>query len=220
LLAKDFVAADELVDGELRKFPEDVWLRAQQADIRLYQNDFEAALRLYTELQERAAGIGSAFYSNILLSRLICQIQTNDIAGVEVQLDCYLSSGASIAEKINVLDAIASATLMMENPSALNEAERWARKALELAPGVLTIKGTLGSILSELNRDTEAEPLLEECYRRSPQPHDQGIAALYLGLIRHRRGEIKDAKKLIDRSVILHPEDWVIKRSGKILSAG
>jgi Tfp pilus assembly protein PilF len=124
-------------------------------------------------------------------------------------------------EKVKLLDCFASYILYKSASSFLNNAERQARQALELAPGTLTLKGSLGGILVEQGRFAEAEPLLRECLERSPALHDQGISSFYLGVAKLSAGDRIEAKRLIKRGMVLHPEPWLLaKAKGKLTELG
>jgi hypothetical protein len=100
----------------------------------------------------------------------------------------------------------------------LKQAEKAARLGLETVPGTLTLKGTLGAILTEQNRFEEAEPMLRECLERSPAQHDQGISSVYLGIIKLRQGQTEEGKRLIRHGTTLYPQAWLVAKAGAALS--
>ena len=95
----------------------------------------------------------------------------------------------------------------------MDRAEKAVRLALEIAPGTLTLKGTLGGILVERGEFKEAESLLRECLERSPAYHDQGISSFYLGLIRLQEGRVDEGKRLIKNGTTLYPEAWLLAKA-------
>jgi len=122
--------------------------------------------------------------------------------------------------KLRVLDALACHFLYKPSSPWLNLAEKLARLGLEIVPGTLTLKGTLGAILTEQGKFAEAEPLLRECLERSPGQHDQGISSVYLGFIRLREGKTEEGKRLVEHGTILYPEPWLVAKANAKLAAG
>ncbi len=140
-------------------------------------------------------------------------ISQNDVARAERVCLAWTNQSVMIEDKIRSLDCLASLLLYKSIPGSLGTAERLARQALDLAPGTLTLKGTLGGILAEQGRIAEAEPLLRECLERSPELHDQGISALYLGVVKLATGRRAEAKRLIRQGMVLHSEPWLLAKA-------
>jgi hypothetical protein len=86
-----------------------------------------------------------------------------------------------------------------------------------MAPGTLTLKGTLGSILVEQGNYAEGELLLHDCLDRSPALHDRAITSFYLGMIKVRIGDAKQGKRLIKRGMKMYPEAWMIAKGNMLL---
>jgi tetratricopeptide (TPR) repeat protein len=102
---------------------------------------------------------------------------------------------ASTAEKIFVLDQLASLPVYRGLTTYLDEADRWSREALSLAPESLTLQGTRGGILVERGRFEEALPLLKNVVRKSHAPIDHFTSYFYLGLIAKHHGDLKAMRK-------------------------
>jgi tetratricopeptide (TPR) repeat protein len=177
------------------------------------QKDFPAAEAL---LDQALAGtpeskaIGRWPLQHLKLEYIVLQ---NDVSRAEKACLDWVNQAATIEEKIRILDGFISQVLYKSIVSFLNTAERLARQALELAPGTLTLKGTLGGVLVEQGRFAEAEPLLRECLERSPALHDQGISAFYLGVAKLSIGDRNEAKRLIKRGMVLYPEPWLLAKA-------
>src|SRR5581483_10952227 len=122
-----------------------------------------------------------------------------DFARAESLVAEFLNAGWPVTERIQFIDQLACASLREEQPRFLSQVEGWTRAALELAPGTLTLKGTLGGVLVEQGRCAEAEPLLRDCHDRSTALPDQGITAYYLGVIAQQAGRQKQARDLMRR---------------------
>jgi len=138
------------------------------------------------------------------------------------ECNVLLSLELSASKKVEFLDLLACVPLYREISShglctALELAEFSARKALGLAPGRLTLKGTLGALVVEQGDLRQAEPLLRECYNRSSANTDLGICSYYLAVIAESKSEINTAAKLARESVHLCPLPWLRRKSTALL---
>lgn len=77
-------------------------------------------------------------------------------------------------------DSFASGVLFRYQPPCFEEALLLVRRASELCPELLTLKGTMGGLLFEMGERDEARPLLQACYDGNGSPADRGISAAYL----------------------------------------
>lgn len=142
----------------------------------------------------------------------------NDVSRAENICREWVSRAPTIEDKIRILDFLSCQLLFESSPPVLDTAERLARQALELAPTALTLKGTLGGILAEQGRFAEAEPLLQECLKLSTKLHDKGISSFYLSLVKLASGDRSRARELIKRSMIFHPEPWLLSKARRKLA--
>lgn len=180
---------------------------------RAKQNDFVAAEAI---LDQTIAGMPNSKAAGcwpLVLIKLEYIISQNDVARAEKVCLDWVNQAATTEEKVKLLDGLASQILYKSASSFLVNAERLVRKALELAPGSLTLKGSLGGILVEQGRVADAEPLLRECLDRSAALHDQGISAFYLGVAKLSAGDRSEGKRLIKRGMVLHPEPWLLAKA-------
>jgi tetratricopeptide (TPR) repeat protein len=194
------------LEAALKRYPNDVFLLMQKGGYHAVEQKYSHAERAYDEAISSLADANSAAYPSLLTAKLSCGLKQGHIDRVEQGIQEYVGGPAKIMEKIQVIDEVVCADLYEESPLFLPQLERWTRMALELAPGALTLKGTLGSILAEQGNHAEAEPLLRECRTRSTALHDQAFASLYLGKVALSRGEFKAAKELFKQAMILHTE--------------
>ncbi len=70
---------------------------------------------------------------------------------------------------------------------ALNAIER----AILLQPDAITLLGTKDSLLVELKRETEAEPILTKVLSETTSDVDLSICSIYLGIIAKRQASGK-----------------------------
>jgi tetratricopeptide (TPR) repeat protein len=201
------------LDTALKRFPDDVLLLAHKADYQFLQQDFIHAEASYDAAIASLADKESAAYPRLLAARLICILHQGCVDRAEHACLEYLASPAKVAEKIQVVDQIVCTALYQEPPKFLPQIEQWIRKALELAPGTLTLQGTLGGILAEQGNFAEAEPLLRECRTRSTALHDQAFASLYLGKAALHCGDFKMARELFKQAMILHTEPRLLQKT-------
>lgn len=117
------------------------------------------------------------------------------------------------SRKLLQLDFLACSQLYKDKRERYEFAEFCARKALELAPGNLTLQGTLGGLLVECARFEDAEPLLRACYERSSAHHDRGISGFYLALIAEQKNDLQTADTLARQSIILYSEEWLQRKA-------
>jgi len=189
----------------------------QQMAKRLQTRDFEQAATLLEELMPAMPDHNSDGYVQLLLIRLNCFLGRSQIEQAEALCLNYIQQDVRKEQKLRVLDGLASFLLYQASPAFLKQAERFARMGLELAPGTLTLKGTLGSILVEQGNYAEGEPLLGECLDRSPALHDRAIACFYLGIIKLRNGDVTRGKRLMKRGMRMYPEDWMAAKGNAVL---
>jgi len=127
-------------------------------------------------------------------------------------------SDASLGEKTQIVDALASFHLYFEKLNQLPELEKWLRLALELDPNNASLKATLGGVLVEENRFAEAEPLLYHRIESAPHGHNQGYALYYMGRIRIAQGKLREARKMLERSTIISDAEWLVQRAAKAIA--
>ncbi len=199
-------------------FTEEQWEIYKQMAKLLQAGDFAKAEVLLDQLMPAMTNHNSDGYVQLLLIKLNCLLGQNQIEPTEALCLAYIQEEVSKEQKIKVLDGIASYLLYQSSPTLLKQGERFARMGLEIAPGTLTLKGTLGAILVEQGNHAEGEPLLRECLDRSLALHDRAIASFYLGLIKTRNGDAKAGERLMKRGMKMYPERWLVAKGEKILN--
>jgi hypothetical protein len=182
------------------------------------QKDFARAEAIVDQLTT-STSISSAGYTQVLLLKFHCMLASNAIDRAEKYCMDLVNVAANSDQKIALLFCLVSCILRDQSSPYLEHAERLARLAVEIAPGSLALKGTLGGVLAERGKFAEADPLLVACLNRSPDLHTQGASAYYLGVVKAANGKLKEAKSLFKRSIVLHPEPWLLAKAEAMLQA-
>lgn len=94
----------------------------------------------------------------------------------------------------------------------LDLADRFSAEAIRLAPQLVTIQGTRGSVLAELGRLDEAEALLGPVFETANPGINRAYSALYLAVIWSRRGQKGKAKEFAQEAQRNEPAGFVIDR--------
>lgn len=96
-----------------------------------------------------------------------------------------------------ILDSAACRVFLREGETQqLELADRLSLRAFELDPKSPTIRGTRGSVLTELNRLDEAADLLEPVFETSEPGVNRTYSALYLAILARRTGNRPRARRL------------------------
>jgi Tfp pilus assembly protein PilF len=107
---------------------------------------------------------------------------------------------SDIPRFVRVLDSFACVPLYYHSPELLPLADECSKRALELSPSELTLKGTRGGVLVELGRIAEGTALLQECLEQSRSANDQAISASFLALAALREGNRERAHQLLGQA--------------------
>ena len=106
-----------------------------------------------------------------------------------------------------------------EFPELLPRALTAIEKAIELAPGSITLQGTKGSLLIELGRVDEGEALLQKVAAESESENDLAYCAHYLAVARLLKGERAEGARLFLEARIRYPKFHGAQRLEKRLLA-
>jgi len=203
--------AEQYVDELLRDVPDNGLLLAHKVDLLLAADRTNEALGLLEKLLARP-GLGSETRTILILNQAVALVKCGQDQTARERVEELLASPASTVEKLMVLDQLACLPIMNGLKRYTVEAERWIRRALEMQPANLTLRGTLGSLLVELERWDEAEPVLREVYETSENDVDRGICSFYLALVARHRGDLGSAVRLAKRARTIYPEPWLTGR--------
>jgi hypothetical protein len=179
---------------------------------------FAEAAMLVDRLLSAVTDHNSALYVHLLLIKVDCLLRQNQIGQAEKICVDYVQENVSNEQKLMMLDGFSSYILYQPSAAHFVRAEKLARVGLEIAPGKLTLKGTLGSLLVEQGNYSEGEALLNECLQQSHALIDRAISSFYLGVVKMRTGEAKEGKRLIKRGMRMYPEPWMVAKGRAVLN--
>jgi Tfp pilus assembly protein PilF len=99
-----------------------------------------------------------------------------------------------------LLNNIAYADALIGGPELLVEADRYSDEAMKNLSWMPSIKGTRGTVLSELGRLDEAIPLLKEAMLTHEVGHNQAQNACLLAIAEARRGDLNAAQRYLEEA--------------------
>ena len=214
----DFDRALVGCDRLLATYPEDLMLLATQAGALGDLKEYARAEAVWDRILRQIPLGQPSLYVEPYSRKLSLIMLQSDIPRFTSGLDQLLSLPLPDSAKVLRLDQLASTSLFLDLREFFPLAEFCLRRALEIAPGNLTLQGTLGALLVERGECSAAEPHLRACYDRSSAHHDRGIASLYLALIVEHSGDLKTAKTLARQSTLLYSESWLLKKAEALLA--
>ena len=112
----------------------------------------------------------------------------------EILSDPKCERGARFRSEVT--DTFASAVIYGLDRNSIPKAIELLQESISDFPELITLKGTLGGLLFELQRFDEAESLLKEVVQKSSADIDHGISSAFLALLAARRGQFEEARKL------------------------
>jgi len=104
------------------------------------------------------------------------------------------AENASEAERVYLLDLLASVVIILGQKQYLTQADRWSQEAIKLAGYSKTIQGTRGAILVELGKYEEGKQMLLPLTKPGSNPIDIAISGCYLAKADHRLGKREQAR--------------------------
>jgi predicted Zn-dependent protease len=103
------------------------------------------------------------------------------------------SPNVSGAERVYILDMLASIVIVHGQKQYLTQADVWSRKAMKIAGNSKTVRGTRGAVLIELGRYEEGMRMLLQLTEPDNHPLDIAISSCYLAKVEHRLGNGEQA---------------------------
>jgi tetratricopeptide (TPR) repeat protein len=207
----DFAEAERLLNEQLQKSPLDLFLHIKRWEILVATGRLREAAEHLSSIRS-SFQLSSGANTFFMAEELALRAKAGEHGNVRKACEEFLRGNASLAEKTWALDRLACLPIMEDIRDYLDEAAFWSRKALELSPNDLTLKGTLGSLLVEQDRLDEGEVLLREVFESSTSDFDYGICAFYLALVAKRRGNERESTRLARRAKRTVPEPWLLSR--------
>jgi len=117
-----------------------------------------------------------------------------------------------------LLNNIAYADALIGGPELLAEADRYSAEAMKNLSWMPSIKGTRGTVLSELGKLDEAVPLLREVMLTHEVPHNRAQNACLLAIAEARRGDLDAAQKYLKDARELDSTCFLLERAQNFLN--
>ncbi|MGO8836693.1 MAG: hypothetical protein ACLQAH_11950 [Limisphaerales bacterium] len=116
-----------------------------------------------------------------------------------------------------MLNNIAYTDALIGGPEFLAEADRYSVEAMTNLSWMPSIKGTRGTVLSELGKFDEAMPLLREAIQTHDIPNNKAQNACWLAIAETRRGNLTTGRKYLDEARKFDSTCFLIERAQKVL---
>src|SRR5439155_1265776 len=131
--------AVQLVDDVVAKAPDNLLLLMRKVELLLEDGRDEEALVLNQRLLDRTDLI-SETRTFLFCNRVLSLAKRGQNQPVHDEVEAFLHSSVSGAEKLLLLDRLACLPIMEGAKAYLGEAEHWVKQALEIQPANLTLK--------------------------------------------------------------------------------
>ena len=116
-----------------------------------------------------------------------------------------------------MLNNIAWCDVMMNDPSLLDEADRFSKEAMAMAGGMAFIKDTRGTVLVALGRFEEAVPLLKEAMLEHEGSRKTDCAC-WIAIAEAERGNRTEAERYIQEARKAEPKPKSLARAERALA--
>jgi cytochrome c-type biogenesis protein CcmH/NrfG len=178
--------------AKLITYPNDCGLLLMLAENHMLLGISSAAEETLRKISTGELSVTARWVVNLFLSHCLYR-QDRWHEAERICLDC-VQSEVSARHKSTMIDQLICQALYCQDTRFLTAMEQWARRAIQIDPRNISLKGTLGGILVEQKRFEEALPLLTKTLQ-SKAPHDRAISTLYLGVINKVAGNRAEAEK-------------------------
>jgi len=109
-------------------------------------------------------------------------------------------------------NGIAWLDLRIDDPTLLEEADQFSRRAIEDDPWSSLVRGTRGSVLIELGQIDEGYPLVEQAFQENDRDA-KALNACYLAIAESRQGGIRNARWFINEAKKRDPNCPLLERA-------
>lgn len=212
--ASEIIAFTEELLG---KYPDDPYVTYFKAYYQNKNGMYDEAVQ--TLLKAYRPNLESAAKFALTIAQLQFLIDGGKSETAELLCEETIANETDLKRKTSIIDALVSFHLYSEKLQHVNRLEGWARRGIELDLRNSSLKATLGGVLVEAGRYTEAEPLLVPRIESAPHHQNQAYALYYVARIRAVEGKSKEARNMIERATILSDAEWLRRRVQKLLEA-
>ena len=118
-----------------------------------------------------------------------------------------------------LLNNLAYADALSEDPDLLPEADACSRDALKALPWVACVVGTRGTVLVAQGEYEEGIRLLRKSMDDADGPHSRADNSCHMAVALARTGQREEAQKYLALAKRLHPECRLLERAARVLHA-
>ena len=118
----------------------------------------------------------------------------------------HSSENLPIATNAMLLNNVAFANIMLDDPALLAEADNFSEQAYEFLPWEPSITGTRGGVLVALDRPDEGIALLKGALSKNPDKRGKAIEACLIAWGEWKRGNSKETESYLALARQLDPE--------------
>lgn len=217
-LRLDFSRARELISNRGNSPAPEISWWLLELEVAQHSGDFASLEALSKSLLEKELDDEKA--SEVLGCRAMgCRVIALSGLGREEEaddvLDTLLVNLEGEARQLP-LDTIATQALRDGSRSLCRLCLPYLRRLCKQFPDVITLQGTLGAVLVELELEDEAEPILRRVLKTSESLDDIGIVSVFLAELEAARGRVSEARRHADRAVRVCDAPWVHERAARI----
>ncbi len=120
-------------------------------------------------------------------------------------------------ERCQLLDGFATSVIMFGSREFLAEADKFSEELLKAKPKELTVKGTRGGVLIDLDQIEAGMTMLREVMDNNPTAFDGAICASFLALAEFKRGNIDSSTTWATKARELDPNCGALLRIEPLL---
>lgn len=153
---------------------------------------------------------------HLLFTRAGCLAYRGQTAAARKSLDEAIDTASSDDLKVSLCEQAANLVLVGRLTELLPAVDRYSRLALQLQPGEITLEGTRGAILVELDQIEAGAQMLPKVFEQSESEGDKTISAFYLALASLKAGDLAVSQSWRDRMMQHSPPEWLLARAHEL----
>ncbi len=149
----------------------------------------------------------------LLFARAGCLAYREETVAARKCLDEAIDTASTDSLKVSLCDQAANLVIVGRLTELLPAIDRYSQFALQLQPGEITLEGTRGSILVELDQIEAGAQMLQKVFEQSESEDDKTISAFYLALASLKAGDLAVSRSWRDKMMQHSPPEWLLARA-------